>query len=261
MRALADIARRVRGAVGRTRIFRVWETYRGRRHTSRRLKETGLDAYFDENLKRRVIAGDSLSIEEMKEKYDRVWEGIVDDCVTGDDLHQILSHLDPESETCLEIGCGAGRVAVEIAKTGRSVTAVDISRRALEHAEERAKSNGLEIEFVEAPVERLPFPDRAFDVVVCAHTLEHVQNLDAAVSEFVRLVARQLIVIVPREDRVTDFGTDYHLQCFPTSRALSSAIPLENFECFVRTVENPQWHGQYVFYSGRVADPDIARSP
>jgi 2-polyprenyl-3-methyl-5-hydroxy-6-metoxy-1,4-benzoquinol methylase len=257
MKEQSKIRRWTSDKVRRTRVFGAWEKYQARRHTTRALRESGLDAYFDERLKRRVISGDRLSLEEMKDKYDLVWEGIVDDCVTGDDLDEILSRLSPESETCLDVGCGAGRVAVEIAKTKRKVTASDISRTALAHAEERVKANGVEITCVETPMEKLPFADRAFDAVVCVHTLEHVQDLDAAVSELIRVAAKQLIIIVPREDQVTDFGTDYHLQCFPSPEALSSAVPLEVFECFIAKVENPQWHGEYVFYSGRIPDREV----
>jgi 2-polyprenyl-3-methyl-5-hydroxy-6-metoxy-1,4-benzoquinol methylase len=261
MKERSRIRRWVSAAVRRTRLFSAWEHSQARRHTTRRLKEAGLDAYFDEGLKRRVISGDLLSLEEMKDKYELIWEGLVDDCVTGDDLDLILSGLAPDSRTCLDVGCGAGRVAVEIAKTERKVTASDISRTALAHAGERAKAHGVGIECVETPLEKLPFADRAFDAVVCAHTLEHVQDLDAAVSELTRVAAKQLIIIVPREDRVTDFGTDYHLQCFPSADALSAAIPLETFECFVAKVENPQWHGEYVFYSGRIPEPEETPSP
>jgi ubiquinone/menaquinone biosynthesis C-methylase UbiE len=253
---MSEIGRWARG----TCVHGALAAYRGRRNTSRALRKSGLDAYFDTGLKRRVMSGDLLSLEEMRDKYERAWEGIVDDCVTGNDLENILAHLEPSSKTCLEVGCGAGRVAIEIAKTGREVTGSDISLIALRYAKERAEEAGVSIGLAEAAVEKLPFPDRAFDAVICAHTLEHVQDLGIAVAELTRVAARQLIVIVPREDRVSEFGTDYHLQCFPTPDALSAAIPLEQFECFVECVENPQWHGEYVFYSGRAPEPKAERA-
>jgi SAM-dependent methyltransferase len=258
--AMSEVSRWGRRVVVRIPVLGALKRYRGRRTTSRVLRKNGLAAYFDIDLKRRVISGDLLSPEEMKEKYERVWEGIVDDCVTGNDLEHIFAHLAPASQTCLEVGCGAGRVAVEVAKTGRTVTASDISPTALRHAWKRAESDGVSVEFVESAVESLPFPDRGFDTVICAHTLEHVQDLDVAVSELIRVTAMQLIIIVPREDSVSEFGTDYHVQCFPSVAALRAVIPLADCECFIATVENSQWHGEYVFYSGRVPEPEHDRA-
>lgn len=46
----------------------------------------------------------------------------------------------------------------------------------------------------------LPFPDGAFDLVVCFHVLEHVPDDRAAASELARVVGDvgQAVVVVPR---------------------------------------------------------------
>ena len=194
-----------------------------------------------------------FSAEELEEKYDRTWQAFVDDCVTGDDLATILEHLEPESRTVLEVGCGAGRVAREVARSGRQVTGVDISGEALRLARAAAAEEGLDIAWRKAPMERLPFADASFDAVLTSHTLEHVQDLDVAVAELRRVAARQLIVIVPREDALQELSTDYHFQVFPTAETLDRAIGLPDATCFVARTDNEQWQGEYVFYSARVA--------
>lgn len=50
--------------------------------------------------------------------------------------------------------------------------------------------------FVEGDVERLPFKDKTFDFVICAHLLEHVENPDKALSEIIR-VAKKGYIEVP----------------------------------------------------------------
>jgi ubiquinone/menaquinone biosynthesis C-methylase UbiE len=75
----------------------------------------------------------------------------------------------------------------------------------------------------EAAVERLPFPDRAFDTVVCAHTLEHVQELEAAIRELRRVTARRLIIVVPRQ-RPYQYTFDLHLHFFPYRSSLLMAL-------------------------------------
>lgn len=89
----------------------------------------------------------------------------------------------------LEIGCGDGRLAVELGGRGAHVVAADFSPVAVELAEERARREGLEN--VEARVEdihALPDPDASFDVVVSCETIEHVPDPPAAVNELARVL-------------------------------------------------------------------------
>jgi ubiquinone/menaquinone biosynthesis C-methylase UbiE len=64
----------------------------------------------------------------------------------------------------------------------------------------------------------LPFGDRAFDTVVCAHTLEHIPDLFRAAAEL-RRVAHRVIVVVPRQ-RYYRYTVDYHLHFFPSAAPL-----------------------------------------
>jgi len=70
-----------------------------------------------------------------------------------------------------------------------------------------------------AMAERLPFKDASFDVVHCAHTLEHVRDLSAAMAELKRVARRQVIVVVPRQ-QYFEFTMDLHLQFFATPEDL-----------------------------------------
>ncbi|MDR0827577.1 MAG: class I SAM-dependent methyltransferase [Desulfovibrio sp.] len=70
----------------------------------------------------------------------------------------------------LDIGCGAGRHALEFARRGALVTGLDISPRMIAHAEEKAAQEGLAARFLtlswqEADLEALGFA-RAFDLVL-----------------------------------------------------------------------------------------------
>ena len=48
-----------------------------------------------------------------------------------------------------------------------------------------------------ADVERLPFADRSFDVVICCETLEHVPNPIGALNELARVCRGRLFVTIP----------------------------------------------------------------
>jgi SAM-dependent methyltransferase len=66
----------------------------------------------------------------------------------------------------LDVGCGAGQLALIAARSGASVTGTDIAANWLEKARERANAEGLQVMFEEADAEALPYQDGEFDAVV-----------------------------------------------------------------------------------------------
>lgn len=65
----------------------------------------------------------------------------------------------------LDVGCGPGRHAVALAQAGLHVTGIDISRRFLEIAAERARSARVGASFFEVDARQMPFDDE-FDAVI-----------------------------------------------------------------------------------------------
>lgn len=244
----------IKTRAGKTLARTSWWRNRQAKRAAAEAEKAGYGEYFDPHLKARFVAGEDVSLAEIERAYDRLWEGKVDDCVRGDDLDAILGAIGADCRTCLDVGCGAGRVAVAIAQTGRSVTATDISEEALKHARLAAEEAGVDMEFVHAPMERLPFPDRAFDTVVTTHTLEHVKDLEVAAAELCRVAGRQVVVLVPREDEVSVLGSDYHFQCFPDGESLLRAFRLPRATVREGTVVNPQWHGNFLLLIGDVTE-------
>ncbi len=66
----------------------------------------------------------------------------------------------------LDLGTGTGRWAIEMALQDMEVIAVDPSEKMLSVASEKAKMNGVNIQFIKAQGEALPFDDCEFDVVL-----------------------------------------------------------------------------------------------
>jgi ubiquinone/menaquinone biosynthesis C-methylase UbiE len=108
----------------------------------------------------------------------------------------------------LDIGCGRGYLAGLLAERGWQVTGIDI------HIAEEVRSRYPKVSFRQANIENLfDLEDASFDTVICAHTLEHVQNLIAAIKELRRVAAKKLLIIVPKQ-RNYRYTFDLHLHFF-----------------------------------------------
>ena len=65
----------------------------------------------------------------------------------------------------LEIGCGQGSHTQLLAQAGCRVTAIDITKRAVELTKSRLSLNGLAADVIEMDAEQMEFGDAEFDFV------------------------------------------------------------------------------------------------
>ncbi len=103
----------------------------------------------------------------------------------------IVSELLPllPSGPALDIACGTGRHALMLASRGQRVTAVDFSSVALDVLEARAHNMGAPVrhgeslhvagrprkgglELIHADLERMTFPERCYDLILCIQYLQ-----------------------------------------------------------------------------------------
>ena len=97
-----------------------------------------------------------------------------------------------QGERVLDLGSGAGTdslVAVQMVGSEGSVTGIDMTAEMLEKARAAAIELGADnVEFVEGEVERLPFADGSFDVVISNGVIDLVPDKDAVFSEIHRVL-------------------------------------------------------------------------
>jgi len=65
----------------------------------------------------------------------------------------------------LDVGCGTGRHAIELAGRGYNITGVDLSPSQIKRAREKAQATGLSLRFEEMDARNLPF-HKEFDLVI-----------------------------------------------------------------------------------------------
>jgi len=100
-----------------------------------------------------------------------------------------LCHIDKEKYV-LDVGCGTGKTPCYLAKRhGCRAVGVDISKRMIDRANERAKKEGVEdrVEFRVADAQNLPFEDDLFDVVIGEAITALLEDRQKGVSEYVRV--------------------------------------------------------------------------
>jgi SAM-dependent methyltransferase len=123
---------------------------------------------------------------------DRVEQYVGDPATARQELDSLFSRLDgdPHGGTCVEVGCGFGRMTGLLAGRFDRVLAVDVSPRMLALARSNVTSSN--VEFVLVPGAGLePLEDGVADVVLCYLVLQHLPSR-AVVASYLREFARVL---------------------------------------------------------------------
>jgi SAM-dependent methyltransferase len=127
-------------------------------------------------------------------------------------------------ERAIDVGCGAGALALALAPLVREVVGVDRVPELLELARKRAPGNA---QFVEADATSLPFEDASFELAGTLRTLHHVRRPELVIAELARvarpggrvLVIDQLAPIDPLDaypiDRFEQARDSSHTRLLP----------------------------------------------
>ncbi|MEU8662451.1 class I SAM-dependent methyltransferase [Actinoplanes philippinensis] len=98
--------------------------------------------------------------------------------------------LDVPEGRVLDVGCGSGEVALELARRGRHVTGVDISGVAIAQARAKAAADGLDVDFRVGDARTLDL--QPFDVIVDSGLL-HSLHRHGGVEDYLDLLPRLLV--------------------------------------------------------------------
>lgn len=90
----------------------------------------------------------------------------------------------------LDVGCGAGQLALIAARAGAQATGCDIAINWIEKARARAAAEGLAVTFEEGDAEALPYRDAQFDVVTSLIGAMFAPRPELVAAELTRVCRR-----------------------------------------------------------------------
>ncbi len=132
------------------------------------------------------------ALDELKTKHRRMW-------ASGDYPHMVDTFLLPigqrladaagigAGDRVLDVAAGTGNASIPAAARGAHVTASDLTPELLEAGAARPDAAGLDIEWVQADAEDLPFDDGAYDVVMSAIGVMFAPHHQQSADELVRV--------------------------------------------------------------------------
>ncbi|MDQ4131901.1 MAG: methyltransferase domain-containing protein [Actinomycetota bacterium] len=91
----------------------------------------------------------------------------------------------------LDLGCGAGDVAIQLAADvlpGGAVVGLDASEAMLAAGRQRAADTGVQVEFRQGDALALDDPDGSFDAARAERALQWIPGVDGAIAELIRVL-------------------------------------------------------------------------
>lgn len=103
-------------------------------------------------------------------------------------LKTILSLIDGEPLSILEVGCASGWLLSQIAikYPQAKIYGIDVYQKAIDFG----KKQYPQIKFICADGHKIPFKVNSFDVVICAEVLEHVVDPNLVIQEIKRVMKK-----------------------------------------------------------------------
>ncbi len=130
----------------------------------------------------------------------------------GNDLSIFIKKLEISKQNIvIDLACGTGNTAVEMARLAEKVVCLDGTPEMLEKAKSYAENENLHnIQFVLSDIEKVPFGEGEFDVVTCRRAAHHFSNKAKFLENSVRILKTGgkfgLVDMVPPEGFETEYN-------------------------------------------------------
>jgi len=98
----------------------------------------------------------------------------------------------------LDLGCGAGRHQVFMAKQGFEAHGTDISETGLKLTKQRLERQNLEVYLIKCDMKALPYIDSCFDAIISLHAIYHqkLKGVQETISEIHRILRKRGLLLI-----------------------------------------------------------------
>ena len=133
---------------------------------------------------------DGSTVKDFFEQVSGDWDSMHQDFYSTDVIDALAAHSTRGPDVHLvDVGTGTGFIAGGLAGRAARVTGTDSSPAMLAQARSNLDRLGIgNVEFTEAPVERLPLGDHSADAAVANMVLHHAPDPAAMLTEMARVV-------------------------------------------------------------------------
>jgi SAM-dependent methyltransferase len=128
-------------------------------------------------------------VEIIRNRRDKYREGLTNAAV-------LTAIGEPRGLTVLDAGCGEGYLSRKLASGGAVVTGIDSSAELVKAALTHELASMLPVSFDIGSVEALPYDAESFDLVLCNHLMNDLQDPTRALKEFSRVLRSRGRVVI-----------------------------------------------------------------
>jgi len=122
----------------------------------------------------------------IAERYSK--KPVADEAAYQKKLQVTRSYFRPDMEV-LEFGCGTGSTAIAHSPHVSHIRAIDVSRKMLEIAQEKADRGNIDnVTFEQSTIEEVSVPDQSLDVVLGLSILHLLENKEEAITKVHRML-------------------------------------------------------------------------
>ncbi len=114
-----------------------------------------------------------------------------------------------KEKVVLDAGCGTGYTAYSLSSIARVIVGIDFKEKRINEAKEKYQADNLY--FMEANIEKIPFPDSFFDIVYSCWVLEHLEHPEQFLKEVHRVLKPDgiLLLLVPNVKNLSGILVKY----------------------------------------------------
>lgn len=124
-----------------------------------------------------------------------------------------IRHRSPPFDV-VDIGCGAGTMAMIWAESGNSVIGLDVNEPLIELAGKRADESGLDVRFEVGTATGVPWDDGSADIYLMPELLEHVADWQSCLDEAARILRPGGILLLSTSNKLCPVQQEFNLPLY-----------------------------------------------